>query len=285
MAMDLFERQHQVQELFIGNPVNAAYAQGTATGRQIAGRFSELDVAVLLLDQIKPSEFFGYQLYFTGELAKRLETPQLDVVILNKASLLQRFSIIRSWQLLYQRDHDRRVAWETRAVMDYLEFKKYDELQSKALGERIRGERFAVDVSFVTQRLVRLREYVQLLRDLQAIPRDKFRADPKLYGLAQWYLQQAVELCFGTGVYLISALALDKPEAYHDILDVIAAHQIIDKNLAYRLEHLADMRNLLAFDRDLSDIDDVYAQIQGRLDDLDEFSRQVEQYLAPAATA
>ena len=297
--MDLFERQHQLQELFIANPVNAAYAQGTATGRQIAGRYGpegrraqlrgrglpDLDVAVLLLDQIKSSEFFNYQLYFTGELAKRLETPQLDVVILNQASLLQRFSIIRNWQLLFQRDQDRRVAFETRAVMDYLEFKKYDELQSKALAERIRGERFAVDVEFVRKRLQRLREYVQWLRELSGIPRDKFRSDPKVYGLAQWYLQQAVELCFGTGVYFISALALEKPEAYHDILDVIAGHEIIDKHLAYRLEHLANMRNLLAFDRELIDIDDVYGQMQGRLDDLDEFARQIERYLSPEASA
>lgn len=280
--MDLFERQAQLQELFIANPVNAAYAQGSATGRQIAGRFSDLDVAVLLLEQIKPSEFFDYQLYFMGELVKRLDLPKLDVVILNQASLLQRFSIIRTWQLLFQRDQKGRVEFETRAVMDYLDFKKYDEMQTKALAERIKGERFAVDREYVAKRLSRLREYTQLLRDLQAISRDKFRSDPKLYGLAQWYLQQAVELCFGTAVYFISALALDKPEAYHDILDVIARHEIIDKQLAYRLEHLANMRNLLAFDRELSDIDDVYGQIQGRLDDLDDFARQVEAFLRPS---
>jgi uncharacterized protein YutE (UPF0331/DUF86 family) len=281
--MDLFAKQAQLQELFGANPVNAAYAQGTVSGRQIAGQYSDLDIAVLLLEQIKPSEFFDYQLYFMGELVKRLETPQLDVVILNQASLLQRFSIIRTWQLLFQRDQKRRVEFETRAVMDYLEFKKYDELQSKALAERIKGERFAVDSDYVRKRIARLREYTQLLRDLQAISRDKFRSDPKLYGLAQWYLQQAVDLCFGTGVYLISALALEKPEHYHDILDVIARHGLIEKNLAYRLEHLADMRNLLAFDRELSDIDDVYAQIQGRMDDLDEFASQVEAFLGPRA--
>src|SRR5207302_1921041 len=83
---------------------------------------------------------------------------------------------------------------------------------SKALAERVRGERFAVDDEYVRARLVRLREYIGLLQDLKGVDRQKFKADPKLYGLAQWYLQQAVELAFGTGAYFIAALALPKPE-------------------------------------------------------------------------
>lgn len=283
--MDLFARQAQLQELFIASPVNAAYAQGTNAGRQIAGRYSDLDIAVLLLDQVKPSEFFDYQMYLMGELVKRLEMPQLGVVILNQASLLQRFNIIRTYQLLYQRDQKRRVEFEMHAVMDWLEFRKYEDVQTKALAERIHGERYAVDADYVRTRLARLREYTELLRGFRAISHEKFRAEPNVYALAQWYLQQAVELCFGTAVYFISALGLEKPEAYHDILDVIAKHGIVEKNLAYRLENLANMRNLLAFDKERTDIDEVYGVLQSRLDDLDEFGRQVEAYLGPEPAA
>ncbi len=281
--MDLFAKQAQLQDLFIASPVNAAYAQGTTAGRQLVGQFSDLDIAVLLLDQVKPNEFFDYQMYLMGELVKRLEMPQLDVVILNQASLLQRFNIIRTYQLLYQRDQKGRVEFEMRAVMDWLEFRKYEEVQTKALGERIRGERYAVDADYVRKRLARQREYTGLLRGFQKVQREKFRAEPNVYALAQWYLQAAVELVFGTGVYFIAALGLDKPEAYHDILDVIAKHGVVDKNLAYRLENLANMRNLLAFDRERTDLDEVHGLIQNRLDDLDEFARQVENYLGLAS--
>jgi len=247
--MDLFEKQAQLQSLFQTSPVDAAYAQGTAAGRKLAGSYSDLDVALLLLNRVQANEFFDYQVYFVSELSKALETEGLDVVILNRASLLQRAQVIRSWSLLYQRDEKRRVMFETRALMEYLEFKKYDEVQSKALAERTRGDRFAIDVAYVRARLARLREYASLLGDLRPIEHTKFKADPKLYGLAQWYLQQAVELLFGTGAYLVSALALPKPEAYHDILDAIAGHGVIERALAYRLEHLANLRNLLAYDR------------------------------------
>ncbi len=175
--MDLFEKQAQIHSLFQRSPVDAAYLQGTASGRKIAGSFSELDVALLLLDKVKTNEFFDFQLYFVSELSKTLETQGLDVVILNQASLLQRAEVIRTWSMFYQRDAKRRVQWEARAVMDYLEFQKYDDVQSKALAERTKSDRFAIDGEYVRARLVRLREYTQLLEDLKSIEHVKFRGE------------------------------------------------------------------------------------------------------------
>jgi uncharacterized protein YutE (UPF0331/DUF86 family) len=277
--MDLFEKQAQLTQLFQTSPVEVAYASGTASARKLAGSFADLDVGVLLLDKIRTAEYFDYQVYFVSELSKTLETEDLDVVILNNASLLQRAQVINTWSLLFQRDQRRRVQFAARTTMEYLEFKKYDELQSKALAERVRGERFAVDEEYVRARLARLREYVGLMQELRGVDRQRFKADPKVYGLAQWYLQQAVEVTFGTGAYLVAALALPRPEAYHDILDAIAAHGVIDRQLAYRLEHLADLRNLLAYDREQTDIDEVYGHMQTRLADLSAFADQLDAFL------
>jgi uncharacterized protein YutE (UPF0331/DUF86 family) len=283
--MDLFEKQAQIHSLFQRSPVDAAYTQGSASGRRLAGSFSDLDVALLLLDKVKTNEFFDYQVYFVSELSKTLETQGLEVVILNQASLLQRAQVIRNWNILYQRDIKRRVQWETHAVMEYLEFQKYDDIQSKALAERTKSDRFAIDPEYVKARLARLREYTQLLADLAGIDHAKFKSDSKLYGLAQWYLQQAVEILFGTGAYLVMALALPKPEAYHDILDAVAGHGIVEKQLAYRLEHLANLRNLLAYDREQTDIDDVYRQIQTRTADLRAFADQIERFVGAGEDA
>ena len=283
--MDLFEKQAQIHSLFQRSPVDAAYTQGSASGRRLAGSFSDLDIALLLLEGVKTNEFFDYQVYFVSELSKTLETQGLDVVILNQASLLQRAQVIRSWNVLFQRDAKRRVQFETRSVMEYLEFQKYDDMQSKALAERTRSDRFAIDGGYVRARIARLREYTQLLGDLQLIDHAKFKSDPKLYGLAQWYLQQAVELLLGTGAYLVMALSLPKPEQYHDILDAVAGHGIIERPLAYRLEHLANLRNLLAYDREQTDIDDVYSQIQTRLADLRAFSDQIERFVGAGEDA
>ena len=79
--------------------------------------------------------------------------------------------------------------------------------------------------------------------------------------------------------------ALPKPEAYHDILDAIGKHAIIDKQLAYRLEHLANLRNLLAYDREQTDIDEVYASVQTRVADLLAFADQIERFIGADAAA
>ena len=155
--MDLFEKQAQLQSLFQTSPVDAAYGQGTPAARKLAGAFADQSVGLLLHDKVKTNEFFDYQEYFVSELSKTLETEGLDVVILNQASLLQRAQVIRSWSLLFQRDQRRRVQWEARAVMEYLEFQKYDDIQSKALAERTKGERLAIDAEYVFARLARLR--------------------------------------------------------------------------------------------------------------------------------
>src|SRR5207247_4110088 len=138
--MDLFEKQAQLQSLGPTSPVDAAYGQGTPAARKLAGAFADQSVGLLLHGKVRANEFFDYQVYFVSELSKTLETQGLDVVILNQASLLQRAQVIRSWSVLYQRDVKRRVQWETRAVMEYLEFQQYDDLKSKTLAERTQND-------------------------------------------------------------------------------------------------------------------------------------------------
>src|SRR5258708_6555398 len=157
--MDLFEKQAQLNQIFQMSPADVAYVSGSASGRKLAGSFADLDVGVLLLDKIKTAEYFDYQVFFVSELSKALETSELDVVILNNASLLQRAQVINTWSLLFQRDQRRRVQFAARTTMEYLEFKKYDELQSKALPQRGHRERFPPDADNVRPRLAPLRGY------------------------------------------------------------------------------------------------------------------------------
>jgi len=46
---------------------------------------------------------------------------------------------------------------------------------------------------------------------------------------------------------------------------------------------LANLRNLLAYDREQTDIDEVYGQIQTRVQDLDAFADQVERFVGGGA--
>jgi uncharacterized protein YutE (UPF0331/DUF86 family)/predicted nucleotidyltransferase len=274
--MNLFEKQSQLNQLFAQSPVNAAYLAGSLSNRTAFGHLTDIDVAILLMEQIKSDQFLDYQLYFFSELARRLESDSIDVVILNQSSLLIKLQVIRYGQILFSRDEKSRISFETRAVMDYLDFKKFDEIQNQALSRRLGGQALPVEKELLTRHLSMLRESVTILRGLGASSREEFLADFRIHGLAEHYLQSAIASCLHICGILISALGLRKPEGYYELLSIVAAQQLISRELAYRLEVLINLRETLVHEPGSLNHEVLYEHIQQRLDDLEQFAGVVE---------
>lgn len=282
--MNLFEKQTQLTQLFAQNPVNAAYLAGALSNRAAFGNFSDVDIAILLMEQVKADQFLDYQLYFFSELAKRLESDSIDVVILNQASLLFKSQVIKYGQILFSRDERRRVLFETRAVMAYLDFKKFDEIQNQALSRRLHGQPPQqllqnIDTDLVQPSLQQMHTAITILRDLRQKPREDFLNDYHHYGLAERYLQQAIEGCLYICALIVSALGQRKPEDYHDLLSIIAAQQLIPRPLAFRLELLTNLREELIHSTSTLTPALVYEHLQCRLEDLDEFVNIITEHL------
>lgn len=275
--MNLFEKQSRLNQLFTQNPVNAAYLAATLSGRTSFGHLSDVDIAILLMDQIKSDQFLDYQLYFFSELAKRLESESIDVMILNQASLLLKLQVIKYGQLLFSRDEKQRIAFETKAVMDYLDFKKFDDIQNQALSRRLHGQVLPVDKDLLQRHLKQLREAVTILRELGKTKYEEFTTDFRIYGLAERYLQLAIEACLQICGILVASFGLRRPDGYHELLSIVAAQQIIPRPLAYRLEILTNLRDALVHDPSTLNRDILYDHIQQRLGDLETFADTVEE--------
>ncbi|HLQ29829.1 MAG TPA: HepT-like ribonuclease domain-containing protein [Ktedonobacteraceae bacterium] len=275
--MNLFEKQSQLNQLFTHSPVNAAYLAGSLSSRTSFGHLSDVDIAILLMDQIKSDQFLDYQLYFFSELAKRLESESIDVVILNQASLLLKLQVIKYGQILFSRDEKQRVMFETKAVMDYLDFKKFDEIQNQALSRRLYGQVLQVDRELVQRQVKQLREAITILSSLGEEKREEFTTDYHIYGLAERYLQLAIEACLQICGTLVASLGLRRPEGFHELLSIVAGQKIIPQALAYRLEVLTNLRDSLVHDPGTLNHDLLYEHIQLRLDDLKMFADTVEE--------
>ncbi len=274
--MNLFEKQSRLNQLFAQSPVNAAYLAGSLSNRTSFGHISDVDIAILLMDQIKADHFLDYQLYFFSELAKRLESDTIDVVILNQASLLLKLQVIKYGQILFSRDEKQRISFETKAVMDYLDFKKFDEIQNQALSRRLYGQMLPIDKEVVQGQLKQLREAIQILRDLGQTQREEFITNYRVYGLAERYLQLAIESCLHLCNTLVASFGLRRPEGFHELLSIVANQQIIPRPLAYRLEVLTNLRDSLVHDPSTINRDLLYDHIQQRLGDLEEFADAIE---------
>ena len=275
--MNLFEKQTQLNQFFAQSPVNAAYLAGSLSNRTAFGHLIDVDIAILLMEQIKSEQFLDYRLYFFSELARRLDSDSIDVVILNQASLLLKSQVIRYGQILFSRDEKSRISFETRAVMDYLDFKKFDEVQNQALSRRLAGQVLPVDKDLLARHLTLLRESLVILSDLGKAPREEFVADFHIYGLAERYLQSAIEACLHICSILVAALGLRKPEGYHELLSIVAGQQIIPRTLAYRLELLVNLRDVLVHEPGTLDHELLYEHVQ-RADDLEAFALAVEEH-------
>ena len=275
--MNLFEKHSQLNQLFAQSPVNAAYLAGSLSSRTSFGHLSDVDIAILLMDQIKADHFLDYQLYFFSELAKRLESESIDVVILNQASLLLKLQVIKYGQILFSRDEKQRVSFETKAVMDYLDFKKFDDIQNKALNRRLYGQVLQLDKELLQRQLTQLREAITILHELGQTQREEFTNDYRVYGLAERYLQLAIEACLHICGTLVASFGLRRPEGYHELLSIVAAQQIIPQTLAYRLEILTNLRDALVHDPSTLNRDLLYDHIHQRLDDLKAFADTLEE--------
>jgi uncharacterized protein YutE (UPF0331/DUF86 family)/predicted nucleotidyltransferase len=274
--MNLFDKQSRLNQLFTQSPVSTAYLSGSLRERTSFGQIRDIDVAVLLMDQIKADQFLDYQLYFVSELAKRLESDTIDVVILNQASLLLKLQVIKYGQILFSRNEKQRVSFETRAVMDYLDFKKFDDLQNQALSRRIYGQMLPLDKDLIQDSLQRLRKAIPILQELGQTQHEEFVSHYQIYGLAERYLQQAVEACLYTCSTIIAAYGLRRAEDYHELLSILTAQQIIPQTLAYRLEILVNLRDTLVHNPDALSHDLLYDYLQHQLDDLTAFADCIE---------
>src|SRR5947209_16385798 len=124
-----------------------------------------------------------------------MSSANIEVVILSQASLLLKLQVIKYGQILFSRDEKQRVSFETKAVMDYLDFKKFDDIQNQALGRRLYGQVLPVDKELVQRYLRQMREALTILQDLGKTQREEFTSDYRIYGLAERYLQVAIEAC------------------------------------------------------------------------------------------
>ncbi len=279
--MNLFEKQSRLNQLFTQSPVNAAYLAGSLSNRTSFGHLTDVDIAILLMEQIKSDQFLDYQLYFFSELAKRLESDNIDVMILNQASLLLKLQVIKYGQILFSRDEKQRVSFETKAVMDYLDFKKFDEIQNQALGRRLYGQVLPVDKELLQRHLKQLREAIVILRDLGKSTREEFTSDFHVFGLAERYLQIAIEACLLICGILVASLGLRRPEGYHELLSIVAAQHLIPQPLSYRLEVLINLRDAHVHDPGTLNHDLLYDHIQQRLEDFEAFAAAVEEKQTP----
>jgi hypothetical protein len=148
--MNLFEQQGRLTQLFTQTPVAAAYASASPVEHRPLGTVTDVDIGLLLLNSVGSDRFLQYRLFFLGELIRLLESERIDVSIINGIPLPKQYRVVSKGQLLFNRDERQRVDFETRLLMDYLDYQRFADVQQRALA--------AADLGVVVADCERLQE-------------------------------------------------------------------------------------------------------------------------------
>lgn len=99
--------------------VAASVIGSQATGT--AGRLSDVDVGVWSDPSLTAQDRGALRLELTDAAVRALDTPEVDLVMLNDAAPLMRHRAMSEGRRILDRDPRQRVRLETRALLDYLD--------------------------------------------------------------------------------------------------------------------------------------------------------------------
>jgi uncharacterized protein YutE (UPF0331/DUF86 family)/predicted nucleotidyltransferase len=283
--LNLFEKHALLNQLFQQSPVEAAYLSGSLASRATFGEMADVDIAILLTHQITTDQFLDYQLYFLSELTKRLESEALDVMILNQASLLLKLQVIKYGQILYSRDEKKRAAFETTAVMQYLDFRQMDDLQNSALARRLRTPTLALDREGLRAALARLRRAATTVGETLATVPDAtaFTQDTRAQAIVERYLMLAIESLAQTATLLYAGYGIKQPDTYEELLQPLGTRALVPPDITVALTTLVARRETLLRTPELLDRTALHTLATQAILDLAAFARAVEILLGEGA--
>jgi len=131
----------------------------------------------------------------------------------------------------------------------------------------------------IVAKLGRLDEYLRYLAEIQKVNRRSFLRDYHFYGLAERYLQLAIEVLLDVGKLIIVAEDLRRPEDNQDIFSVLHDAKMLPLKLTERLLGIANFRNILVHDYEKIDRQIVYQKLKHNLTDFKEFKKAILRYL------
>jgi len=138
--VDLFAYLPQLNTILARHDVVLAYLFGSQA-RGEAGPLSDVDVAVLLASDAPPERWGDAQLNLIGELTSLFRRDDVDVVVLNRATPLLAWEVVRYGHRIYVSSPAARIDFETKALRDYVETKPLRQMQQRRLAEWIEERR------------------------------------------------------------------------------------------------------------------------------------------------
>jgi len=136
-----------------------------------------------------------------------------------------------------------------------------------------------MDAEKITNKLMQIDEFLDLLNQIGSIKEDQFVDDKILIGSAKYYLQVSIEACLDVANHIIASEMLRAPKDYADSFSVLNEAGFISKELCRKLRQMAKFRNRLVHLYSEIDNNYIYGFIQNDLKDFILFKKAITKRL------
>ena len=113
-----------------------AYLFGSSAREEMAS-LSDIDIGILFNSRIDSLRKHNLKLKLIGKIASACKVDKIDIVDMEKGSILLKYNIIKHGKILKSADEDRRVRLETSIISRYLDEKYYLQRHSDMVLKRI----------------------------------------------------------------------------------------------------------------------------------------------------
>jgi uncharacterized protein YutE (UPF0331/DUF86 family) len=142
-----------------------------------------------------------------------------------------------------------------------------------------------VDKAVLAAKLAAIRDAVARVRDVLPQSAEAFRNDRTTREIVTLNLFVALQELIALAAHWVADEGWAVPQSYAETFTVLGDRNVIDRGLALRLRGTAGLRNLIAHQYGVLNVDRIFAIASGELDDMLAFCRQLAERAEASGSA
>jgi uncharacterized protein YutE (UPF0331/DUF86 family)/predicted nucleotidyltransferase len=284
---DLEPYQQALDEILKRHGVVLAYLYGSQA-RGDVGPLSDVDVAVQFTPNLPRRERFSRTARLISDLCQLLQRDDVYVVDLDGIPPLLSHRIYFDHRLLYCPDDAVRVAFETRALRQYVATRPLRRIRWRYVRHRITQGRYGqieseaqtmVDVEVIQQRLGALEEFLSRLEEMRSRSLEEWREDVVARCATERELEVAIQRVLNIATHVLTADFAIPADDYAGVIRALGKAGVLPTDFAERFTAIVGFRNVLTELYVEVDPVKVYEHLQRDPEDIRFFTRCIVEYL------